>query len=101
MHRLLVRGGVPRGVAGNVRSGRPHRRLHGGRRAPHGRHRGRAARQSAAGGQRVGVDRAAALLHQFLEFGAFVLKPDFHLEGTKGELFGYWILEITLDIIGY
>lgn len=50
LHRLLVCGGVPWGVAGNVRSGRPHRGLHGGRRAPDRCHRGRAARQSAAGG---------------------------------------------------
>lgn len=72
---------VPRGVAGNVRSARPHRRLDGRRRAPHGRHRWGAARQSAATGQRVGVDGAAALLHQFLEFGPFILKPDLHLQG--------------------
>lgn len=84
LHRLLVRAGVPRRVAGDVRSGRAHRRLDAARRAPHGRHRGGAARQSAAGGQSAGVDgAAAALFHQLLEFGAFVLEPDLHLQGDS------------------
>lgn len=80
LHRLLVCGGVPRGVAGNVRSGRPHRSLHGGRWAPDRCHRGGNARQSAAGGQSGGVDRAPALFHQFLEFRALILKPNLHLQ---------------------
>lgn len=78
MHRLLVCGWVPRGVAGDVGAAR---RLDRGGRAPHGRHRGGAARQSATPGQSVGVDGATALFHQFLKFGAFILKPDLHLEG--------------------
>lgn len=83
LHRLLVCGWIPRGVAGNVRARRAHRRLHGGRRGPDWSHRGRAARQSAAGGQNIGVNCTAALFHQFLELGPFILEPDFYLKREK------------------
>lgn len=79
LHRLLVRGWIPWGVAGNVRSGCAHWSLHGGRRAPDRCHRGGAARKSAASGQSVGVNCATALLHEFLEFGPLILKPNFYL----------------------
>lgn len=80
LHRLLVCGWIPWGVAGNVRSGRAHWSLHGGRRAPDRCHRGRTTGKSTAGGQSVAVDRTTALLHQLLEFGSFILKPNFYLQ---------------------
>lgn len=83
LHRLLVCGWIPRGVAGYVRPGRAHRRLHGGRRGPDRCHGGRTARKSTASGQNVGVNCTAALFHQFLEFGPLILKPDFYLEAKN------------------
>lgn len=50
LHRLLVCGWIPWGVAGNVRSGCAHWSLHGGRWAPDRCHRRRAARKSTASG---------------------------------------------------
>lgn len=83
LHRLLMCARVPRGVTGDVGPGGAHRGLHGGRRAPHRGPRRGAAGKSPATGQRAGVDGAVALLHQLLEFGAFVLEPDFHLEEKR------------------
>lgn len=48
LHRLLVCGWIPWGVAGNVRPRRPHWSFHGGRRAPNRCHRGGTSGKSAA-----------------------------------------------------
>lgn len=83
LHRLLVCGWIPWGVAGNVGPGGSHWSLDAGRWTPDRCHRGRPARKSAASGQSIGVNCATTLLHQLLEFGSFVLKPNFHLEKQR------------------
>lgn len=50
LHRLLMCGWIPWGVAGDIGSGCAHWSLHAGRRAPDRCHRGRTARKSTASG---------------------------------------------------
>lgn len=50
LHRLLVCGRVPRGVAGDIRAGRAHGGLDGSRRCPDRCHGGRAGGKSTTGG---------------------------------------------------
>lgn len=78
LHSVLVCCGIPWGVTGNIRGRRGC--FDGGGWVPDRRYGWRSGGQSAPVSQRVCVYCSSALLHQFLKLGAFILKPDLHLE---------------------
>lgn len=86
LHSVLVCCGIPWGVTGNIRGRRGC--FDGGGWVPDRRYGWRSGGQSAPVSQRVCVYCSSALLHQFLKLGAFILKPDLHLEKKrkKGKL---------------
>ena len=85
LHRVLVWGGVPVRVAWHVAVGGHTDALGRGGNVPHRRHRRRARRQGRGARERVALVRVTALLQQFLELRAFVLKPYLHLERNNSD----------------
>lgn len=83
LHSVLVCCGIPWGVTRNIR-GRCGC-FDGGGWVPDRRYGWRSGGQSAPVSQSVCVYCSSALLHQFLKLGAFILKPDLHLEKREAK----------------